>query len=760
MMRPVLASLVLAALFAPTALADGFIVVERPPEPEQRRIPSWRGFPLAVQRHDVTVTIDGQVATTNVDQVFRNPTDMRLEGLYMFPLPEDAAIDSFSMWIDDQEMKGELLDREKALEIYEGIVRRMQDPALLEYAGRGMFKVRIFPIEPRGLKRVRLTYRQVLRYDAGRCRYVYPLNTEKFSSAPLEQATVSVSIKSETPIKGIYSPWHDVDVRRQGERAAVASWEARNTRPNRDFVIDFDLAPGDVGMSLRTHAVPAEDGTFLLLIAPKVELKPEERVAQDVVFVIDTSGSMTADGRMEQARRALSYCISRLEASDRFAVVDFATDARTWRDELTAATDENKEGAQAYVRGLVARGGTAIDDALGRALRFRASRDATRPLAVVFLTDGQPTIGETEPDRIIENLKKAPAVADARVFVWGVGGDLNTHLLDRIALDHRGERYYVLPGEDVEVAMSNFYDTIASPVLTDLELTFEGAVRVNDVYPRRLGDLFSGHQLVVVGRFTGEGHAAVRLKGKLMGQPREFVYEGKFERHEQNAHVPTLWARRKIGFLLDEIRLRGESQEVKDEVIRLARRHGLPTPYTSYLVLEEGAQASRGQPRPPGAPAPLSAPAEDAAADAFGRVAREAEAERRANGPAGGAQGRDGEFAQAPSAAPSGEDAVRLAQSASRMRSGDKAEQDDVAGVSREVIEQSIRTVGDRTFYRHGEVWVESTIGARTPGSKWTTIALWSDEHFALLRARPELGQFMALGKVIFKAGDTTYELK
>jgi Ca-activated chloride channel family protein len=440
-------------------------------------------------------------------------------------------------------------------------------------------------------------------------------------------------------------------------------------------------------------------------------------------------------------------------------VVDFATDARAWRDELAAASDEHKAGAQAYVRGLVARGGTAIDDALGRALKFRAARDATRPLSVVFLTDGQPTIGETEPDRIVENLKKAPAIADARVFVWGVGGDLNTHLLDRIALDHRGERYYVLPGEDVEVAMSNFYDTIASPVLTDLELTFEGAVRVNDVYPRRLGDLFQGHQLVVVGRFTGEGHAAVRLKGKLMGQPKEFVYEGKFERHEQNAHVPVLWARRKIGFLLDEIRLRGESQEVKDEVIRLARRHGLPTPYTSYLVLEEGAQANRGAPRPPGQPVPPSAPAEDAAADAFGRLAREAEAERRANGPQGGGA-RDEGFAQAPSAAPSGEDAVRLAQSASRMRSGDKAEQDDVAGVSREVIEQSIRSVGDRTFYRHGEVWVESTIGARTPESKWKTIALWSDEHFALLRERPELGQFMALGKVIFKAGDTTYELK
>lgn len=752
----VLALPLLLATSAQVALADGFIVVEPPPDLPR---PSWPGrgpFPLAVQNHDVTVTIDGQVATTRVDQVFRNPLDQRLEGTYMFPLPEDAAVDSFSMWIDDQEMKGELLDKQKALEIYEGIVRRMQDPALLEYAGRGMFKVRIFPIEPRGTKRVRLTYRQVLRYDAGRCRYQYPLNTEKFSSAPLEQATVSVTINADAPIKGIYSPWHDVDVRRQSEKTAVASWEARNARPNRDFVVDFDVAAGDVGMSLRTHAVPAEDGHFLLLIAPKVEVAPEERVPQDVVFVIDTSGSMAQDSRMEQARRALSYCISRLEPADRFAVVDFATDARTWKDTLAPATEENRAGAQAYVKGLVARGGTAIDDALTRALAFRPARDATRPLAVVFLTDGQPTIGETEPDRIVEHLKQRPAIGDARVFVWGVGADLNTHLLDRIALDHRGERYYVLPGEDIEVAMSNFYDTIASPVLTDLELTFEGPVRVHDVYPRRLGDLFQGHQLVIVGRFTGEGHAAVRLEGKLQGQPREFVYEGAFTRGDDNPHVPVLWARRKIGFLLDEIRLRGESQEVKEEVVRLAKRYGLPTPYTSYLVLEEGAQANRGRPVAPGQPVPPAAPDEDAAAEAFGRLAREAEAQRGA----GGGEGRDDGFARAPSAAPTGEDAVRLAQSASRMRSGDQAELGDVAGVSREVIEQSIRTIGDRTFYLRGDTWVESTVAPRTAERPWTTIALYSDAHFALLRAHPEVGPFLALGKVVFRLGEATYEVK
>jgi len=365
-MRPRLAALapVLLAAALP-ALADGFIIVERPP----RRTQSGP-FPLAVDNHDVTVEIDGQVATTSIDQTFRNPLNARLEGTYMFPLPEDAAVTDFSLWIDGEETPSELLEAGKALEIYEGIVRRMKDPALLEYAGRGMFKVRIFPIEPRSTRRIRITYRQVLEADAGRVRYRYPLNTEKFSSEPLERASIVVRVSSpETPIKGIYCPSHEVDVVRDGEHAATASWEATRVKPSRDFVLDYDLAPGSVGLSLRTHALPAEDGTFLLLAAPQVEAA--ERVAQDVVFVLDTSGTMAQDGKIEQAKKALAYCIYRLDAADRFAVVDFATAARAYRDELIPANEEYKAGAQRYVTELRARGGTAIDEALKRALGYR-----------------------------------------------------------------------------------------------------------------------------------------------------------------------------------------------------------------------------------------------------------------------------------------------------------------------------------------------------------------------------------------------------
>lgn len=747
-LAPLLAAAVVLAV-PQSAQADGFIVIRRtvPVRPRPMPRPLQGIFPLAVERHTVKVTIDGQVATTEVDQVFRNPLPRRLEGTYMFPLPADAAVDQFSMWIDGKEMQGELLDAKKALKIYTDIVRSMKDPALLEYAGRGMFKVRIFPIEPNSTKRVRLTYRQILKADAGRVRYRYPLNTEKFSSSPLKQCTVSVSIKDSTAIKGIYSPWHDVDVRRKGEKQAVASWEASNVTPSRDFVLDYDLAEGDVGMSLRTHALPAREGTFLLLISPKVEIAAAERVAKDVVFVFDTSGSMAADQKMDQARRALRYMIARLDTEDRFAVVDFATDARSYKDGLVSATAEEKAGATAYVDGLIARGGTATDDALARAMKLRAQGN-TRAFSVVFMTDGQPTIGETDPKRILGFLKKR-APEEARIFVWGVGNEVNTHLLDTIAKSHKGDSYYVLPGEDIEVAMSSFYDKIASPVLTDLSLSFTG-VRVRDVYPRQLPDLFAGSQLVVTGSFEGQGPGAIRLKGTVNGKATELVYEGNFRRHQKNPHVPRLWAKRKIGFLLDQIRLHGENAELRTEVVRLARRHGLPTPYTSYLVLEEGAQrrqlSSRGgRALPPGAPMD---DADEAAEEAFSRLKK--------------ARKNDDGFSGPPSAK-SGEGAVRGAREAGRLRrteslSDGLAKGGKDAQAERKTREESIRTIGDRTFYQARGTWVDSTAGKRD--KSWKALAYLSAEYFALLAEHPELGTYLALGKVIFRSGKVVYEIK
>ncbi|MGE0709396.1 MAG: VIT domain-containing protein [Planctomycetota bacterium] len=754
----------LAALLSLTALlgspsaarADGFIIIEErivPPPPRPRRPfpppirpPVRAPFPLAVEDHIVKVTIDGNVATTEIDQTFRNPLPQRLEGTYMFPLPDDAALDQFSMWIDGKEMQGEVLDAPKALAIYEGIVRRMQDPALLEYAGRGMFKMRIFPIEPNGTKRIRLTYRQTLKADAGRVRYRYPLNTEKFSSAPLKRASISVALKSDLPIKGIYSPWHQVDVRRSGDKEAVVSWEAHDARPDRDFVLDYDLIQGAVGCSVRSHAVPGEDGTFLLTITPQVEAT--QALPKDVVFVLDTSGSMAADDRLAQARRALEYMITRLGGSDRFSVIDFATDARSYKDQLVSASEAEKQGAIHYVRQLLPRGGTAIDEALKAAAALR-SADSQRSFSLVFLTDGEPTIGEREPERILANLAHATQGKQVRVFVWGVGNDLNAALLDGIASQQRGDSYYVLPGEDIEVRMSAFYDKIAAPVLTDLTLSVEG-VRVSEVYPRQLPDLFQGGQLLVLGRFNGEGHAAIRLKGRVNGEAREYVFEGPFRREDRYPHVPRLWAKRKIGYLLEQVRAHGENAELKAEIVRLARRYGLPTPYTSYLVLEEQALSRGGRGGAMPEPAP---PADRAMENAMRRLREEAKSQQAA-----GEDDRDG-FAGAPGApAEKGKDAVRQARLAGKLRRADKADLADSLDVKKEVLDAAMRVIEGRTFYLDGETWVDSEAGPRSDA--WKKVEAFSEDYFKLLREQPALGKFLALGnKLIVKIAGTVYEI-
>ena len=738
----------LSLVMSQPAHADGFIVIPEPPPRRIRPMPPRpprliRGFPLAVEHHDVKVTIKGQIATTEVDQIFRNPTNRRLEGLYVFPLPPDAALDQFSMWIDGKEMQGEVLDKDKALGIYEGIVRKLQDPALLEYVGRGLFKVRIFPIEPMGKKRVKLTYRQTLKRDSGRVRYRYPLNTEKFSSEPLQRASISVSIESDEPIKGIYSPWHKVDVRRTSETKAVASWEAVNATPSRDFVLDYDLAGGQIGASIRCNAEPARDGTFMLTLSPQVEVT--QRIEKDVVFVVDTSGTMATDGKMEQAQKALEYMIAKLDPADRFAVVDFATDARVYKDELVTGSAEEKAGATHYVKGLKARGGTAIDEALGRACKFRGT-DTSRPFVVVFMTDGEPTIGEREPDRILENLKKASQDKAARVFVWGVGNDLNANLLDRIASQQRGDSYYVLPGEDIEVSMSSFYDKISNPVLTDLSVTIEG-VRTSELYPRQIPDLFHGGQLLLLGRFQGEGHAAIRVKGQVNGKDKEFVFEGAFKRETNNVHIPRLWAKRKIGYLLEEIRKGGATEELKQEVVRLARRHGLPTPYTSYLVLEEGA-LTQGRPRREPA-----APGEQAAENALRRLRQGAQKAGEAEEDKDGFAGGGGQ-----AAAPSGKEGVRGSRLAGRLKRADRADLGETLDLERGVIEDAIRQVEGCTFYRSGEGWVHSEAGKRD--ATWVSVDYMSEAYFKLVKEHPGLGAFLSLGKVIVQFEGKTYEIK
>jgi len=587
--------LVLFGLFVPVpqCYADGFIVVEDPhwrpgPIPPQPWPPAPRPYvfaPLEVTYHHVNVKIDGQIATTTVDEEFYNPNPQRLEGTYLFPVPKGAQIDKFTMDIGGRQVEAELLSADKARKIYEDIVRKMRDPALLEYAGRYVFKVRIFPIEPNSHKHVTLSYSQVLNADAGLVGYLYPLNTEKFSSRPIPEVSVNVEITSKQPLKSIYSPSHAVNIKRDGPYHATVKYEVMDALPDTDFALYFAPEKDELGVNLVAHKVSDEEGAFLLLASPGLDVDDSKILPKDVAFVLDTSGSM-AGQKIQQAKKALQFCVENLNDGDRFEVLRFSTEVEPLFNKLVDATAANRDQAIKFINRLHASGGTAIDDALQQALALRPG-GGDCPFVVIFLTDGMPTVGNTDEDQIVANVKQASA-GHTRVFCFGIGTDVNTHLLDKITEETRAASQYVLPDEELEVKVSNFFAKIKEPVLANPTIKFTGDVRVSRLYPSPLPDLFRGDQLVLVGRYTGSGASAIILEGTVAGAKRQFTYEVTFPKHsDENEFIPKLWATRRVGYLLDEIRLHGENAELRDEVTELARQYGIVTPYTAYLIAED-----------------------------------------------------------------------------------------------------------------------------------------------------------------------------
>lgn len=693
-----LAGLLLAV--AAPARADGIIIPEPPWPPGPRPVPEpvW----LTIRYHRVTVTIENQVATTRVDQVFVNEHNWEAEGTYIFPLPPGATVSKFTMWVDGKPIEAEVLPAEKARAIYEDIVRRRRDPALLEYVGRDVVQARIFPIPPGGERRIQLEYTQVLPLEAGFVRYVYPLNTERFSARPLEEVSIRVEVRSKVPLKAVYSPTHQdqVYIDRDDYRATV-SYEETDVLPDRDFQLVYTLGQEEVGLTLLSYREPPDDGFFLLLVAPP--LKAERVQPKDVLLILDVSGSMQGE-KIEQAKDALAYVLEHLNPEDRFNVIAFSTGVRAWARGLRPASEAPE--ARRWVERLEAGGGTDIHSALLEAL---AQADRERPAVLIFLTDGQPTEGVVEIDRILEDVRRA-VPANVRLFPFGVGDDVNTVLLDTLAQEHRGAPAYVRPGERIDDAVAAFYAKVQAPVLTDISLDF-GDVVVEDAYPRPLPDLFAGTQLILVGRYRGGGPVRIRLVGEAEGERREFVYEGTLRAEGGDAFIPRLWAARKIGYLLTQIRLYGERQEWVDAVIDLSVRYGIITPYTSFLIQE----------------------------DVFTEAGREEAAEQLKGLPLAPAVGGG---------------AVDLAQEQAGLR-----EAGGLGGAPMpQEAAQVVRHVGSKTFFLREGVWTDTAFdpARMTP----VRVQFGSDAYFDLLAARPEWGPYLALGeRVIFVAEGTAYEV-
>ncbi len=712
-------------------------IVPPRPRPIPPPPPPRRNMPLEVKKHHVEVSIVDGVAVTGVDQVFRNPYDRMVEGTYIFPLDDDVALSKFSMFVNGREIEGKLLGVEEARRIYESIVARRRDPALLEYVGRRMFQARIFPINPRSEVRVRLSYTQMLTSDAGLVRYRYPLDTEKHLASPVESVSVLVNLESAVPVKDIFSSSHKIAVSRPSDYRARASYEGRHVYPNKDFELYYVLSDKEFGMTVLTHRPAGQDGFFLARIAPPSMTKTMDVMPKDIAFVIDTSGSMAGE-KMRQAIEALKFCLTNLNPGDRFNVIPFSHEALRFRQTLVTASSDNVEDARKFAERLKATGGTNINDALLAALDAARDPGDGRPYLIVFLTDGQPTIGVTAPDEILGNVRGFNAER-VRLFVFGVGDDVNTTLLDLLAEQNRGARDYVLPGEDLELKLSSFYRKVSHPVLGDLSLSF-GGLRVYDLYPPKLGDLFAGSELVVVGRYSGAGARAVELTGTRRGRRERFIYETTFPSEKQtHEFLPRLWAIRKVGYLLDEMRLHGENRELKDTVVRLATRYGIVTPYTAYLVTEPGGFASRQ-----GGGGNVMADAVAARPDYRRRVTRKM---RRTPGRGSGIGGR--------AAVEESLDANALRTLTPGMGYADlDLTIDDSEGERKE--SGAVAHVAARTFYRIRETWIDAAYDKTAETRK---VEVFSEAYFQLLREHPELGKCFALGeRVIVVLNGVAYE--
>jgi Ca-activated chloride channel family protein len=696
----VLLAMLMACVFVAPAGADGIIIVDPPPN-----LDISLDEALNIKYHRVNVTIEDQVANTRVDQVFVNPNDWEAEGTYIFPLPEGAAVSDFVMWVDGKPVRGEILEAEEARAIYEDIVRQMRDPALLEYVGRNALKASVYPIPPGGERRIQLEYSQVLPVDDGLVHYVYPLSTEKYSASPLEEVAIGVSVYSKEAIKAVYSPSHEVFVERKDDHHALMGFEDTDVLPDKDFELYYSVAPDKIGLNLLSYKEAGEDGFFLLLAAPKVEVAQSEIQAKDVILVLDTSGSMEGE-KLDQAKEAAKYILEHLNPEDRFNVVAFSTGLKVFEEELSSASKAD-DGAD-FVDRLEALGGTNINRALLEALSMA---EGVRPTTLIFLTDGLATEGVQDTPTILKNVKDAaPDNMRIRLFAFGVGDDVDTDLLDQLSLEHGGMSTYVRPDQKIDETVNSFYSKISNPVLSDIEIDF-GDIRVDDLFPQDVPDLFAGSQIVQVGRYRDGGETTVTLSGMVNDRQVSYIYPSQnFSELGGAKFIPRLWATRAIGHYLTEIRLYGEKSEWVDSIVDLSIRYGIITPYTSFLIDEKDIFTASGRDKI--ARGVYVDIAEEAAAPSSGAKAVERAAFQGAMS-----------YAAAPMGVP-----------------------DLVPGEGDGFLEakEQIKQVGSKTFVLRNATWTDTAFDPTALEPE--KVEFLSERYFELIAEKPDLGDYFALG--------------
>ncbi len=689
---------------------------------------------LKIDFHRVDVRIENQIAHTSIDMKFVNEGNMLAEGTWVFPLPLGASVDELIMYINDTPIEAKILDAREARSIYDEIVRRYRDPALLEYVGSQAVQANIFPIPPGETRRIELSYSQALEVDNGLIHYVYPFDVTRLtSSRPVEEASIHVEVVSNDPISNVYSPSHSIVVNRAMDTANAfrAGWEQSYYVPDQDFSLYYGVASETVNVNLLTYRESADaDGYFMLLVQPPLQPPPQAIVPRDLIVVLDQSGSMDGD-KWTQAKQAAAYVLEHLNEGDRFNVILFSTGWRVFSSQLEAASVAGE--AVSWIDSNYAEGGTDINGALTTALGMVGER----PTTILFLTDGLPTEGETDPQMIIDNFD-AGLRRNVSLFAFGVGDDVDTFLLDTLAQNGHGTSSYVRPTERIDEEVASLYNKIGSPVLTDVQLTVEG-VTLDSVYPSLpLPDLFAGNQMTIVGRYHGSAdNLSIILSGKVGGQEQSFTYSNLQFRARAGGEpfVARLWATRRIGDLLNSIRLNGENPELVDSIVKLSVRFGIITPYTSFLITEDDILSQQGRAQ---------------AMDDFANTARDLSTMSSGAAAVNAADAVGGmQAAEAP---------APMMQMTATPAGTQMPGTDGLFYEEQQAQVNPIQTVGDKTFILQDGAWTDTTFEPDTMETQ--KVAFLSDEYFALLESQPELAEFFALGDhVIVVVDGTAYEV-
>jgi Ca-activated chloride channel family protein len=549
---------------------------------------------LAVRYHHVTVEIKAGHAVTRVEQEFYNPHPVTVAGRYTFPIPPDAILSNFEATLDGQPQAVIRQNQAQTNAALYDVITQRRDPSLLQYADWETLAFDL-SLPAGGSRQMSLEYEEVRPPTGGLYHYRYILSTERYTAQPLDKASITVNINSSAGLSTVYSSSHNVTTEHLPGGQVRVHWQAENVQPTEDFDLFFAPAEGGFGSGLLTGQREGNNH-FLFLFAPDTEAVQDDTLPKDMVFVIDRSGSMAGE-KMEQARNALHFILSRLNPADRFSVIGFDEDITALSDTLQTPDRQSLADARRFVDALSADGSTNLEAALQTGLNI-LTRSEPRPNAskmIVFLTDGLPTAGVTDIGLIADAVGRANQEVAARLHVFGVGYDVNTHLLDRLAAENGGSVTYVQLGENLELVLANFYGRIANPVLTDVQVSFEG-MSVSDLHPQPLPDMFQGSSLLLTGRYQADdSNVTVRVRGRVGAAQREYVYHFNLEQAGDHHFVPRLGATRQVGQLLDKIRVEGETPALIEEIRGLGLGYGLVTPYTTFAIQAQSSGAASAE---------------------------------------------------------------------------------------------------------------------------------------------------------------------